>query len=755
MLECRAEKSRHDELTSSDRNHRMKARAFFCVAALAGLISPAAHALGVLRAPESVALGATLNFAVTVRVAPDEQLTSTCVTADVSQGDRRILPSTIRVAIEPGPVADERLVRVLSTSAIDEPVITITLTLGCTNQLERRFTVLADPPLVTVAAAPAAPEPPAAPALPPTAASGPAEAAPAAATTANGVAAGARADGGEARRTASSQATPAPAAAPRAAAAPRVARAASAPARRPTRRPNVVAAAPALTPAPRASAPTVAPRGPRLQLDAIEPAPRGAASAPPASAMQDSREVQLRTVAAAASAAVPPPAASALAADPAASVALSTAALTAERMRAIEEGMTRLRADIERDREQMVTLRAKLARAEGTSRLAPWLGVGMALLAALALWLWLRMRRLQREQQAQWWAASRAAQNSRLPPANPPTLHPMTLPPHMVPPSTQMRQGDTVAAVAQPVRPAPPAPAAPSGFRDSMFPPTQQPPRDVSIEELIDLEQQAEFFVVLGQDDAAIDLLMSHIRGSGGTSALPYLKLLEIYRRRGDRTNYERTRERFNHRFNAYAPDWDADLQQGRSLDEYPGVMRRLEGAWHAPIDAMAELEALMFRRDGGEPFELPAYREVLFLYSMARDRLDHEGGPPSSIDVLLPLSEPGTTGGGDFEPTTARPHLFTSVGGLGSLGGLGGPGEAAAPGGEPAIEVLRASGAVPVAGDEASNVYGTVDLDPTSPVPIDDTVVLGRDDATERRNPEQRSDFADLPLPPPPKPRA
>ena len=33
-------------------------------------------------------------------------------------------------------------------------------------------------------------------------------------------------------------------------------------------------------------------------------------------------------------------------------------------------------------------------------------------------------------------------------------------------------------------------------------------PRDVSVEELIDLEQQAEFFVVLGQDEAAIDLLM-------------------------------------------------------------------------------------------------------------------------------------------------------------------------------------------------------------------------------------------------------
>ena len=82
--------------------------------------------------------------------------------------------------------------------------------------------------------------------------------------------------------------------------------------------------------------------------------------------------------------------------------------------------------------------------------------------------------------------------------------------------------------------------------------------RAVSAEELIDLEQQAEFFVVLGQDDAAIDLLVSHLRDAGGTSPLPYLKLLEIYRRLDDRDAYERTRDRFNHRFNAHVPGWDA-----------------------------------------------------------------------------------------------------------------------------------------------------------------------------------------------------
>jgi hypothetical protein len=177
-------------------------------------------------------------------------------------------------------------------------------------------------------------------------------------------------------------------------------------------------------------------------------------------------------------------------------------------------------------------------------------------------------------------------------------------------------------------------------------------PRDVSIEELLDLEQQAEFFMVLGQEEAAIDLLVDHLRDTGGGSPLPYLKLLEIYKRRNDREAYERTRARFNHRFNAYAPEWEADLASGRSLEDYPGVVPRLQQVWSKPLDAMAELEALLFRKSRGQLFDLPAYREVLFLYSLARDLLDREAADSGNVDLLLPLSD---AAGGD---TTARAYL-------------------------------------------------------------------------------------------------
>jgi hypothetical protein len=175
----------------------------------------------------------------------------------------------------------------------------------------------------------------------------------------------------------------------------------------------------------------------------------------------------------------------------------------------------------------------------------------------------------------------------------------------------------------------------PAGEREG-----NEAPRDVSIEELLDLEQQAEFFVVLGQDSAAIDLLVEHLRLTGGGSPLPYLKLMEIYHRVGEHDAYERTRNRFNERFNAYAPAWAEGLQQGRGLEGYPGVLPRLMQVWARPLDAMAELEALLFRKSRGDLFDLPAYREVLFLYALARDLFDHESDNPLNVDLLLPLHE-------------------------------------------------------------------------------------------------------------------
>jgi hypothetical protein len=163
-----------------------------------------------------------------------------------------------------------------------------------------------------------------------------------------------------------------------------------------------------------------------------------------------------------------------------------------------------------------------------------------------------------------------------------------------------------------------------------------------SMEELIDLEQQAEFFVVLGQDEAAIALLTAHLRKTGGASPLPFLQLLEIHQRRGDRAAYDEIRRGYQKHFDALAPEWSSDLHFGRSLEEYPQAIARLQALWPTPLHAMQALDAMLFRRsESDEAFDFPAYRELLFLYAIARELAGQVETDFGTIDLFLPLEDP------------------------------------------------------------------------------------------------------------------
>lgn len=356
--------------------------------------------------------------------------------------------------------------------------------------------------------------------------------------------------------------------------------------------------------------------------------------------------------------------------------------LASNQIKTLEQQVQVVMAEARRQQDQVAQMRERLAAAESASAWLPWLLLGLVLTGGLAVWLGLRVRRLQHEQQRKQRQTvdtdSRAALVSGGSSMGGRPL--LTSDRPLLPPSGERPSGAagapsavtavTVAhsRVTGSVPPTGDATESTRSFSLGMG----VPPRPVSVEELLDLEQQVEFFLVLGQDQAAIELLLSHVRGSGGTSALPYLKLLEIYRQQGDEEAYERTRERFNQRFNAFAPDWSGDLAGGRHLEDYAEVMARLQRAWAQPMRAVAELESMLLRRADLEPFDLPAYREVLMLHALVLDlpaaplagaqpamptiELPPPPPPPARagdpVDLLLPLGE------GPLEITSPRPHL-------------------------------------------------------------------------------------------------
>lgn len=580
--------------------------------ALLALAAAQSMASGFGRMNNATVLGQRLDFSVPVQLDAGQSLTPECVTAEVFSGESRVAPSAVSIAIGPGPVPEERVLRVVTDSAIDEPVVTVTVQIACGGPMTRRFVAFVDPPSIEPARAAAArvavpaAYPPAG--APPPARTEVASAAPAtpSAAAVEAVSPATPRSIKTARSGSASAAGPARVT-PRKAAPKTTALASAKPGKR-SAAPRVAAVAPAAPPAP-------APKGPRLQLDAASP------------------EGLLAQTSLRATGAVPPPLPLAAPAPQDAASAAADAEIAAQRERlvALETSLTRLRTESQATQASLLQLQAQLRESQSQRYANPLVYALLALcavLAAAAALLW-RARSAERRAAPHWWAPptgagiAAAAQAEVAPAGAPPTHGPLAVHPDEWE-SPDRSAGETTASprLLEPVASAPPEAEA---------------VKEVSVEELIDLEQQAEFFVVLGQDDAAIDLLMDHLRRSGGTSPLPYLKLLEIYRRREDREDYERTRDKFNRRFNAYAPDWDTDLQRGRSLEDYGHVIARLQSLWASPELAMRALETSLFRRDAGaSTFEMPAYRELLFLYSVARDLSEHPSR--ASVDVLLPI---------------------------------------------------------------------------------------------------------------------
>lgn len=559
-----------------------------------GMSADRATALGFGKVTSTTALGQPLSFAIALRLDPNETLEAKCVKADVSLGDRVLVDAQVRTRLETAAGSGERRVRITTTIPVDEPVVNIQLHVGCPASLSRSFMVFADPPLRGAVASGS--EPAEASWLPDRAES-PVGAVLAAVPSAEPAASAPV----QARRDRPPRSPGSPSRTEVASAAREAA-------------PVAVAASPRT----RAQITVKAKSGPVLRLDPVEADAMILPSLQMATSLSQA----------------PDPAASGAAprfVDPEQAQRLREQ----ERLKALESALLKLRSDGEATHKALTEMQLRVRAAEA-SRYANPLVYLLALLCGVlaaglgAMW-WLRKRD---RRSAAWWT----------PPveASPPAMvaEDVWTPPSAASAPETVSLRDTLGATPMPA-PAPAAVPSRSGELDAAV---VEPRRPMSAEELIDLEQQAEFFVVLGQDDAAIDLLMGHVRSTGGVSPLPYLKLLEIYRRRGEREPYDRIRERFNRRFNAYAPEWDVDPELGLSLEGYPDVMSRLQKAWATPSQAMDLLDASLFRRDAGPTFDVPAYRELLFLYGMSRDLAERDTSP-RVVDLLLPLNdEPAST---------------------------------------------------------------------------------------------------------------
>ena len=592
-----------------------RAASSLVVALLLAAAASSAWSLNVGRGSNASTLGQPLSFSVPVNADADEILAPECVGAEVFAGDVKLQPQAVRVSLEVGGNPTQATIRVVTNSVIDEPVVTVSVGVGCPQRVTRKFVLFVDPPLVAFA-----------PSVAP-------DSAPAVATRL-------------ADRAAASASPPSLAVSPSRTVPDRNARAGRAvlSSAGVTLQERNSAGAAALranrTPAAARTPTRAAPPSTTARLK-LEPAVAVAVAAPVVSAAPGV------AVAATTMAASGVPALSTLAAAAAGEPASAPSAaelLANQRVVALEDSLATLRAEASATRGSIETLQSRLREADAARNANPLLWALGLLAAALALAVAGLLWRLSRQRRPpDWWenAATLAAAEVAAPLARDRTDTAETGPMRMSAsavdseflssPFTQpMPDSFTVA----------PLPADDTSGSPQAFPPAATASsRELSVDELIDLEQQADFFIVLGQDEAAIDLLMSHVRSTGGVSPMPYIKLLEIYRRQGDFNSYERIRERFNRRFNADVPGSDVDLGQGLSVEDYPEILSALIRVWAVPVQAVEQLGQWLARSGAGGPaFDLPAYAELLFLHALARDLAEHDTSD-GSIDVLLPLA--------------------------------------------------------------------------------------------------------------------
>jgi hypothetical protein len=590
---------------------------FLVVAAFGWLLAGPAGALTLGRAHGAALIGRPLEVAIPVTVdAPTGE--APCASADVFYGDRQVTPSVRVETTGPGLGT----VRVKSSERIDEPMVTVTLKVGCQQAVTRRYVLLSELPPQDE---PVAPRTIAVPPLVLAAASTPVVAPE---TTP--------------RRRDIAKDAPAVVATPE------------------SGRPRA-SARPA--PAPRAKRPVAAVHA-RLKLEPLdldverEPSLRLASQlAPPAAVAPQQRQALASLW-------------QALQRTP------EQAIEDVARLQAMQRDLESVRGAIRENAAAITELRSQAERDRKGRDIASALVVGLAavlgILVAVLGWRWYRARQL--EQVGRWFEVHRDTVQPQVPPTQPGV--PVAAKAPAVPPAPlKAVAAATSVRVTPPARPpaAPKAAPAPKPARGPAstwggeFPTTRGGPlRTVGVQELIDVHDKADFFLSIGETDQAVGVLEAHVHDHVETGALAWLDLLELYHTLGRRSQFDRLRSEFRQRFAAQVPDFERFGEPSGTLDDYGRALSRIVALWPSPkvLDVIDESIFHKEGKAGGEPFSLAAYRELVLLRHIARDmtpdaQAESTQQGPSSTFADTSLEALNAAGRPSEPPLTERERLM------------------------------------------------------------------------------------------------
>jgi hypothetical protein len=550
------------------------------VALMLASTSTPAVTLGRLRG--SVLVGKGLDVSVNVQFAADEDGSATCFDADVNYGETPLERSRISIQTQPGPQANSQIVRISSPAKVNEAVVSVNLKVACGPKAARHYVLLSDVLSETLASGSEANPP---------------------------------------NMSAPERSQPAVAlpVAP------------------------VPATAQSATPAQTRPAPVSkkTPAGARLKL---APLANGSASdaavaagKPVNSAALDELQRRVEVIE------------KAQAGNASAEQSLQNGV----RAKALEADIESLRIATAKNQKNLQTM---LVALEGTPTqdfgrsLVYLLGVLLvACLAALA-YIVLRLRNGGFDA-APWWsggedrftAAAKATAPATAPVPVVPASGVPTSPVHLAEPSAvafanrggpstvqsqpvDLDTDTTRSTVVMDVRPVQPfidamTSISPRANHLDFAPSNTGTIKAINTKEMLDVRQQAEFFMALGQHDDAVRLLETNIRESVDANPLVFLDLLRILHTLSRRSDFERYREEFNLQFTGRILDYANFLSEGNGLDAYEDICQQIVVLWPTEytIDFIEQCLVRTPEDDPEQGIDLEAFKDLLLLYGVLR----------------------------------------------------------------------------------------------------------------------------------------
>ena len=159
-------------------------------------------------------------------------------------------------------------------------------------------------------------------------------------------------------------------------------------------------------------------------------------------------------------------------------------------------------------------------------------------------------------------------------------------------------------------------------------------------ESIFDLQQQAEFFDRLGKTNEALELLEARISKDPKSCPTLYLEALAIAHRHNLKTDFREFREKMQGVFNCNVPEFALFQSRGKRLDGYASLLDHITQVW-STRQVVTVIEACILRdawEKNADPFDMPAFEELVVLHGIALDRHRPADGGPETTPATHPM---------------------------------------------------------------------------------------------------------------------